>query len=173
MFRVETPRELANWSRSLVQGAHDAATLIKEINCGKSFITSNWCYRLWPLTTALALVPFYVKNMATLIHKCAARLWFSKTWWPLVTLFCLWTPRKSDLCTKLRCHPKFVMFSTSWLPLQLFQEHNLSIINCLYLKANFCLQLSCASSILHDFRPSTRAQFSLTTSTMCDTNVWV
>ena len=35
MFRVETPRELANWSRSLVQGAHDAATLIKEINCGK------------------------------------------------------------------------------------------------------------------------------------------
>lgn len=35
MFRVETPRELANWSRSLVQGAHDAAMLIKEINCGK------------------------------------------------------------------------------------------------------------------------------------------
>ena len=35
MFRVETPRELANWSRSLVQGAHDAAALIKEINCGK------------------------------------------------------------------------------------------------------------------------------------------
>ena len=46
MFRVETPRELANWSRSLVQGAHDAATLIKEINCGKSFTTNNWCYRL-------------------------------------------------------------------------------------------------------------------------------
>lgn len=35
MFRVETPRELANWSRSLVQGSHDAAALIKEINCGK------------------------------------------------------------------------------------------------------------------------------------------
>lgn len=35
MFRVETPRELANWSRNLVQGAHDAAILIKEINCGK------------------------------------------------------------------------------------------------------------------------------------------
>lgn len=35
MFRVETPRELANWSRNLVQGAHDAASLIKEINCGK------------------------------------------------------------------------------------------------------------------------------------------
>lgn len=33
MFRVETPRELANWSRSLVQGSHDAAALIKEINC--------------------------------------------------------------------------------------------------------------------------------------------
>ena len=35
MFRVETPRELANWSRNMVQGAHDAALLIKEINCGK------------------------------------------------------------------------------------------------------------------------------------------
>ena len=35
MFRVETPRELANWSRNLVQGAHDAAVLIKEINFGK------------------------------------------------------------------------------------------------------------------------------------------
>lgn len=35
MFRVETPRELANWSRNLVQGAHDAASLIKEINCGR------------------------------------------------------------------------------------------------------------------------------------------
>ena len=35
MFRVEVPRELAHWSRSLVQGAHDAASLIKEINCGK------------------------------------------------------------------------------------------------------------------------------------------
>ena len=69
MFRVETPRELANWSRSLVQGAHDAATLIKEINCGKSFTTKNRCYRLKPLTTALALVPFYVKNMTILIHK--------------------------------------------------------------------------------------------------------
>ena len=43
MFRVETPRELANWSRSLVQGAHDAAMLIKEINCGKSFTTKNRC----------------------------------------------------------------------------------------------------------------------------------
>ena len=69
MFRVETPRELANWSRSLVQGAHDAATLIKEINCGKSFTTNNWCYRLRPLTTALALVPFYVKNMTVIVHK--------------------------------------------------------------------------------------------------------
>ena len=35
LFRVETPRELAHWSRSIVQGAHDAAILIKEINCGK------------------------------------------------------------------------------------------------------------------------------------------
>ena len=40
MFRVETPRELANWSRNLVQGAHDAASLIKEINCGKKTLES-------------------------------------------------------------------------------------------------------------------------------------
>ncbi|XP_020894357.1 beta-1-syntrophin [Exaiptasia diaphana] len=33
LFRVETQRELAHWSRSIVQGAHDAAMLIKEINC--------------------------------------------------------------------------------------------------------------------------------------------
>ena len=31
----------------------------------------------------------------------------------------------------------------------------------------FYSRLSCATSIRHDFRPSTRAQFSLTTSTMC------
>lgn len=67
MFRVETPRELANWSRSLVQGAHDAATLIKEINCGKSFIAKNRCCRLWLVTTALALVPFYLKNMTVIV----------------------------------------------------------------------------------------------------------
>lgn len=41
MFRVETPRELANWSRSLVQGAHDAASLIKEINCGKKNVLNH------------------------------------------------------------------------------------------------------------------------------------
>ena len=46
MFRVETPRELANWSRSLVQGAHDAAALIKEINCGKT----NRHFNLNPLS---------------------------------------------------------------------------------------------------------------------------
>ncbi|XP_032238788.1 beta-1-syntrophin [Nematostella vectensis] len=33
LFRVETQRELAHWSRCIVQGAHDAALLIKEINC--------------------------------------------------------------------------------------------------------------------------------------------
>ena len=43
MFRVETSRELATWSRSLVQGAHDAASLIKEINCGKLHMSSYMC----------------------------------------------------------------------------------------------------------------------------------
>lgn len=69
MFRVETPRELANWSRSLVQGAHDAATLIKEINCGKSCTAKNRCCGLWSVMTALALVPFCVKNMTIIVHK--------------------------------------------------------------------------------------------------------
>ena len=34
LFRVERPKELANWSHALVNGAHHAAKLIKEINCG-------------------------------------------------------------------------------------------------------------------------------------------
>ena len=38
---------------------------------------------------------------------------------------------------------------------------------------DFCLRLSCASSIRKDFRPSPRAQSSLATSTMCRTNVVV
>ncbi|KAK2181326.1 hypothetical protein NP493_403g02013 [Ridgeia piscesae] len=32
-FRVETPRDLAQWTRVLVQGSHDAAGIIKEVNC--------------------------------------------------------------------------------------------------------------------------------------------
>ena len=36
---------------------------------------------------------------------------------------------------------------------------------------DFCLLLSCATSVRHDFRPSPCAQFSLTTSTMCRTNI--
>lgn len=33
IFRVETQRDLANWSRALVQGAHGAAVLVKEVTC--------------------------------------------------------------------------------------------------------------------------------------------
>lgn len=33
IFRVETQRDLANWSRTLVQGAHGAAVLVKEVTC--------------------------------------------------------------------------------------------------------------------------------------------
>ncbi|CAB3996586.1 beta-1-syntrophin-like [Paramuricea clavata] len=33
LFRAETPRELAHWCRSIIEGAHSAAALIKEINC--------------------------------------------------------------------------------------------------------------------------------------------
>ena len=38
-------------------------------------------------------------------------------------------------------------------------------------RCEFCLRLSCSTSICHDFGPSTRAQFSLTKSTICRTNV--
>lgn len=36
LFRVETPKELTNWARALVDRAHNAAALIKEINCAVS-----------------------------------------------------------------------------------------------------------------------------------------
>ena len=36
LFRAETPRELAHWCRSIIEGAHSAAALIKEINCGET-----------------------------------------------------------------------------------------------------------------------------------------
>ena len=39
LFRVERPKELTTWSHALVNGAHHAAALIKEINCGK------WVYQ--------------------------------------------------------------------------------------------------------------------------------
>lgn len=35
LFRVERPKELTTWSHAIVDGAHNAASLIKEINCGK------------------------------------------------------------------------------------------------------------------------------------------
>eukprot|EP00794_Sanderia_malayensis_P018995 gene18995-20906_t len=48
LFRVETPKELAHWSRALVEGANSAAALIKEINCAvtvdgnDSRLTLHW-----------------------------------------------------------------------------------------------------------------------------------
>lgn len=35
IFRVETQRDLAYWSRAFIQGSHNAALLIKEVTCGK------------------------------------------------------------------------------------------------------------------------------------------
>lgn len=35
IFRVETQRDLAHWSRALVQGSHGAAALVKEVTCRK------------------------------------------------------------------------------------------------------------------------------------------
>ena len=35
IFRVETQRDLAHWSRALVQGSHGAAMLVKEVTCRK------------------------------------------------------------------------------------------------------------------------------------------
>lgn len=35
IFRVETQRDLAYWSRALVQGSHGVAAIIKEVTCRK------------------------------------------------------------------------------------------------------------------------------------------
>lgn len=35
IFRVETQRDLAYWSRAFVQGSHGAALLIREVTCCK------------------------------------------------------------------------------------------------------------------------------------------
>ena len=37
IFRVETHRDVATWTRVLVQGAHAAASLVKEVSC------RMWC----------------------------------------------------------------------------------------------------------------------------------
>ncbi|KAL4234842.1 structural molecule [Mactra antiquata] len=37
IFRVETQRDLAHWSRALVQGSHGAASLVKEVTCPASW----------------------------------------------------------------------------------------------------------------------------------------
>ena len=50
LFRAETPRELAHWCRSIIEGAHSAAALIKEINCGESLSTSLILYFYYFMT---------------------------------------------------------------------------------------------------------------------------
>lgn len=40
IFRVETQRDLAHWSRALVQGSHGAASLVKEVTC-REFISMH------------------------------------------------------------------------------------------------------------------------------------
>ena len=37
IFRVETQRDLAFWSRALVQGSHGAVASVKEVTCGQYF----------------------------------------------------------------------------------------------------------------------------------------
>ena len=46
-FRVETQRDLSTWSRAVVQTAHNAAVLIKEVSCSKClFCQSSTVYQL-------------------------------------------------------------------------------------------------------------------------------
>lgn len=42
IFRVETQRDLAHWSRALVQGSHGAASLVKEVTCRKYYYDGLW-----------------------------------------------------------------------------------------------------------------------------------
>jgi len=42
VFRVETQRDLAYWSRALVQGSHGAAVLIKEVTCGMVYSVTTY-----------------------------------------------------------------------------------------------------------------------------------
>lgn len=35
-FRVETQRDQTTWSKALVNGAHQAAQIIQQVNCGKA-----------------------------------------------------------------------------------------------------------------------------------------
>jgi hypothetical protein len=44
IFRVETQRDLAHWSRALVQGSHGAAALVKEVTCRKYNLWSSHYY---------------------------------------------------------------------------------------------------------------------------------
>lgn len=40
VFRVETHRDLSTWTRTLVQGCHAAAELIKEVSVGTAWLPS-------------------------------------------------------------------------------------------------------------------------------------
>lgn len=43
IFRVETHWDLSSWTRALVQGAHAAAELIKEVSIGEcGCVTNRW-----------------------------------------------------------------------------------------------------------------------------------
>jgi len=46
LFRVERPKELTTWSHALVTGAHNAASLIKDINCAVTWNTQECCLTL-------------------------------------------------------------------------------------------------------------------------------
>lgn len=40
IFRVETHRDLSTWTRTLVQGCHAAAELVKEVSVGMAWLPS-------------------------------------------------------------------------------------------------------------------------------------
>lgn len=43
VFRVDIQRDLANWSRAVVQGANDAALIVKEVTC-REYTYSFTCF---------------------------------------------------------------------------------------------------------------------------------
>ncbi len=46
-FRVETQRDLSAWSRAVVQSAHNAAMLIKEVSCSELASVSCREFTMW------------------------------------------------------------------------------------------------------------------------------
>lgn len=47
VFRAETQRDLSSWTRTLVQGCHSAAELIKEVSLGTSPAAALGSVALW------------------------------------------------------------------------------------------------------------------------------